>query len=269
MQTDWTPALKNVDQVVHLAARVHSMNENSADLLAEFYRVNVEGAANLLRQAAAAGVRRFVFLSSIKVNGEFTVACQRFAADDVPTPGDAYGISKHEAEQVLRQIAAETNMEFVVLRPPMVYGPGVKGNFFRLMQAIDKRRPLPLGGIKNQRSLIYLGNLVDAIRLCLTHPKAAGKTFMVSDGDDVSTPELVRRVAAALSLRPFLVPVPVSWIRWAGGVLGKQGAVDRLLGSLCVDITPLREELGWTPPYTMQAGLESTAQWYHKTRASA
>lgn len=153
-----------------------------------------------------------------------------------------------------------------MLRPPLVYGPGVKGNFLRLMQAIDKRRPLPLGGIQNQRSLIYLGNLVDVIRLCLIHPKAAGKAFLVSDGDDVSTPELVRRIAAALGRRPFLLPVPVSWMRWAGRVLGKQAAVDRLLGSLCVDITPLREELGWTPPYTMQEGLEATAQWYRKTK---
>lgn len=146
-----------------------------------------------------------------------------------------------------------------MLRPPLVYGPGVKGNFLRLMQAIDKRRPLPLGAIHNQRSLIYLGNLVDVIRLCLIHSKAAGKAYLVSDGDDVSTPELVLWIAAALERRPFLLSVPVSWMRWAGRVLGKQAAVDRLLGSLCADISPLREELGWTPPYTMQEGLEATA----------
>lgn len=268
-ETDWTAALRNVDYVVHLVARVHIMDDKSSDPLAEFRCVNVEGTAALARQAAAAGVRRFVFLSSIKVNGEFTEREQPFTTDDAPAPEDPYGISKHEAEQLLRQIASETGMEVVVLRPPLVYGPSVKGNFLRLMQAIDKRRPLPLGGVQNQRSLIYLGNLVDAIRLCITHPKAAGKTFLVSDGDDVSTPELVRRIAVALCRQPFLVPVPVPWIRWLGGILGKQAAVDRLLGSLCVDIKPLREELDWMPPYTMQAGLEATAQWYRETRQTA
>lgn len=266
--TDWALALKDVTHVVHLAARVHVMNDGSPDALAEFRRMNVAGTLNLARQAAAAGVRRFVFLSSIKVNGETTPFKRPFSSDDLPGPEDPYGISKHEAEQGLRQIKAETGMEVVVLRPPLVYGPGVKGNFLRLMQAIDKRRPLPLGAIQNQRSLIYLGNLVDAIRLCLTHPKAAGETFLVSDGDDVSTPDLVRRIAAALERLPFLLPVPVSWMRWAGRVLGKQAAVDRLLGSLYVDITPLREELGWTPPYTMQEGLEATAQWYRKNKAA-
>ena len=266
--TDWALALKDVTQVVHLAARVHVMNDSSPDALAEFRRMNVAGTLNLARQAASAGVRRFVFLSSIKVNGETTPLKRPFASDDLPAPEDPYGISKHEAEQGLRQIEAETGMEVVVLRPPLVYGPGVKGNFLRLMQAIDKRRPLPLGAIQNQRSLIYLGNLVDVIRLCLTHPKAAGKAFLVSDGDDVSTPELVRRIAAALGRRPFLLPVPASWMRWAGRMLGKQAAVHRLLGSLCVDITPLREELGWTPPYTMQEGLEATAQWYRKNKAA-
>lgn len=268
-QTDWTPALKNVDQVVHLAARVHVMNEKSADPLAEFHRVNVGGTASLARQAAVAGVRRFVFLSSIKVNGELTTSSQRFAANDVPAPADAYGVSKHEAEQVLWKIVAETDMELVILRPPLVYGPGVSGNFMRLLQVLDRRWPLPLGAIQNQRSLIYVGNLVDAIRRSLRHPKAAGKTFLVSDGVDVSTPELVRGIAAALGRRPFLLPVPVSWMRRAGRVLGNQAAVDRLVGSLCVDIAPLREELGWTPPYTMQAALEATALWYRKSKAVA
>ncbi len=267
--TDWTLALKGVSQVVHMAARVHVMKEISLNALAEFRRINVDGTANLARQAAMAGVRRFVFLSSIKVNGEKSFNYCPFSANDDPAPEDAYGISKYEAEQALWQVAAETDMEVVVLRLPLVYGPGVKGNFLRLMQAIDKRRPLPLGSIQNQRSLVYLGNLVDAIRLCIAHPKAAGKTFLVSDGDDVSTPELVRRIAAALGRRPFLLPVPVAWMHWAGRLLGKEAAVDRLLGSLCVDVSPLREELCWTPPYTMQAGLEVTAQWYRKTKAVA
>lgn len=268
VETDWSSALRDVTQVVHLAARVHMMNDSSLEALAEFHRINVEGTATLARQAAAAGVLRFVFLSSIKVNGEITSIKGPFTCNDVPAPEDFYGISKHEAEQVLRQIETETGMEVVIIRPPLVYGPGVKGNFLRLMQTIDKRWPLPLGDIKNQRSLIYLGNLVDVIHLCLTHPKAAGKAFLVSDGDDVSTPELARRIAAALGRRPFLLPVPVSWMRWAGRVLGKQAAVDRLVGSLCVDISPLREELSWTPPYTMQEGLEATAQWYRKNKAA-
>lgn len=268
-RTDWSSAIQDVTEVVHLAARMHLMNESSPDLISEFRRVNVEGTASLARKAAAHGVRRFVFLSSIKVNGELTGPGQPFTATDAPSPEDPYGVSKCEAEQMLWQIATETGMEVVVLRPPLVYGPGVKGNFIRLMRVIDKPLPLPLGAIQNQRSLIYLDNLVDAIRVCLTHPKAAGKTFLVSDGEDVSTPELIRRVAAALGRRPLLLPIPVSWMKWAGAFLGKRAAVDRLLGSLCVDMIPLREELGWNPPYTMQAGLEATAQWYRKTKARA
>lgn len=264
-QTNWHEALVGATEVVHLAARAHITHETAEDSLAAFRAINTEGTLNLARQAAQAGIRRFVFVSTIKVNGEGRDA--PYAELDAPAPEDAYAVSKWEAEQALWQVAAETGMEVVMLRPPMVYGPGVKGNFLRLMQALDKRRPLPLGAIQNQRSLIYLGNLVGAICLCLTHSKAAGKAFLVSDGDDVSTPELVRRIAAALGRRPFLLPVPVSWMRWAGRMLGKQAAVDRLLGSLCVDISPLREELDWTPPYSMQAGLEATAQWYRKTKA--
>lgn len=266
--TDWSEALgQNTDVVVHLAGQV-PLTDNASRVPNDRYtEVNTLGTANLARQCAQHGVKRFIFVSTVKVLGE--VKSEPYRDTDLAVPADAYAISKWEAEQALWQVAAETGMEVVVLRPPLVYGPGVKGNFLRLMQAIDKRRPLPLGTIQNQRSLVYLGNLVDAIRLCIAHPKAAGKTFLVSDGDDVSTPELVRRIAASLGRRPFLLPVPVLWMRWAGRVLGKQAAVDRLLGSLCVDITPLREELGWTPPYTMQEGLEATAQWYRKTKAVA
>lgn len=266
LETDWSSALQNVTAVVHLAARVHLMNESNPDPFSEFCFVNVEGTVNLASQAAAHGVSRFIFLSSIKVHGELTKKGQPFTVDDVPAPQDPYGVSKFEAEQKLWQISKETGMEIVVLRPPLVYGPCVKGNFLRLMQVIDKQWPLPFGSLQNQRSLIYLGNLVDVIRLCLTHPKAAGKAFLVSDGDDISTPELVRLIAASLGRRPFLLPVPVSWILLAGRLLGKQAAVDRLLGSLCADISTLREDLGWTPPYTMQEGLEATAQWYRKTK---
>ena len=266
--TDWGAALgQNTDVVVHLAAQVPEMDSASRFPGDRYAEVNTLGTANLARQCAQHGVKRFIFISTIKVLGEGK--SEPYQDTDLAEPADAYAISKWEAEQALWQVAAETGMEVVVLRPPLVYGPGVKGNFLRLMQTIDKRRPLPLGGIHNQRSLIYLGNLVDAIRLCLTHHKAAGKTFLVSDGDDVSTPELVRRIAAALGRRPFLLPVPVSWIHWAGRVVGKEAAVDRLLGSLRVDISPLREELGWTPPYTMQSGLEATAAWYRKIKATA
>ena len=264
--TDWSEALgQNTNVVVHLAAQVPEIGSASRSPGDQYTEVNTWGTANLARQCAQHGVKRFIFVSTVKVLGEGKG--EPYRDTDLALPADAYAISKWEAEQALWLVAAETGMEVVVLRPPLVYGPGVKGNFLRLMQAIDKRRPLPLGGIQNQRSLIYLGNLVDVIRLCLTHPKAPGKTFLVSDGDDVSTPELVRRIAAALERLPFLLPVPVSWMRWAGRVLGKQAAVDRLLGSLCLDMSTLRDELGWTPPYTMQEGLEATAQWYRKTKA--
>jgi nucleoside-diphosphate-sugar epimerase len=266
--TDWGDALgPGVDVLVHMAGQVPQDESETVGQANRYHQVNTVGTANLARQCARHGVKRFVFVSTVKVLGEGK--SEPYRDTDLAVPADAYAISKWDAEQALWQVAAETGMEVVVLRPPLVYGPSVKGNFLRLMQAIDKRRPLPFGVIQNQRSLIYLGNLVDAIRLCLTHPKAAGKTFLVSDGDDVSTPELVRRVAAALGRRPFLLPVPVSWMRWAGWVLGKQAAIDRLLGSLCVDISPMREELGWTPPYTIQKGLEVTAHWYRKTKAVA
>ena len=266
--TDWSEALgQDTDVVVHLAAQVPLTDTAAEDQADRYTQANTLGTANLARRCAQHGVKRFIFVSTVKVLGEGK--SEPYQDTDLAVPADAYAISKWDAEQALWQVAAETGMEVVMLRPPLVYGPGVKGNFLRLMQAIDKRRPLPLGAIHNQRSLIYLGNLVDAIHRCVTHPKAAGKAFLVSDGDDVSTPELVRRIAAALERPPFLLPVPVSWMRWAGRVLGKQAAVDRLLGSLCVDISPLREELDWTPPYSMQEGLEATAQWYRKTKAVA
>ncbi len=267
-KTDWRVALsQGIDVVVHLAGQVPLADSEVGAAANRYHEVNTGGTVNLARQCAQHGVRRFIFVSTVKVLGEGKN--EPYRDDDLALPANAYAVSKREAEQTLWQIAAETGMEAVVLRPPLVYGPGVKGNFLRLMQAIDKRQPLPLGDIQNQRSLIYLGNLVDAIRVCLTHPKAVGKTYLVSDGDDVSTPELIRRVAAALRRRPLLLAVPVSWMRWAGASVGKKSAVDRLLGSLLVDMTPIQQDLGWTPPYSMQAGLTATAQWYRKTKASA
>ena len=266
--TEWDQFLDSgVDVVVHLAGQQVFGDGKATDGKTNlFYQTNALGTKNLAHKCALYGVKRFVFVSTLKVLGEGKD--EPYRNSNLVVPFNAYAISKWEAEQILWQIAAETGMEVVVLRPPLVYGPGVKGNFLRLMQAIDKRRPLPLGAIHNRRSFIYLGNLVDAIQLCITHPKAAGKTILPSDGDDVSTPELVRRIAAALERKPFMLPVPATWIRGLGRVMGKQAAVDRLLGSLCVDDPTLREELGWTPPYTMQAGLEATASWYRKTRAN-
>lgn len=259
--TQWDGVLTSkIDAVVHLAGKVPLSDKEVGAQANQYHQANTLGTANLARQCAQHGVKRFIFVSTVKVLGEGKG--EPYRADDLAEPDDAYAISKWEAEQALWQIAQETGMEVVILRPPLVYGPGVKGNFLRLMQAIDKRRPLPLGAIQNRRSLIYLGNLVDAIRLCIAHTSAAGKTFLVSDGDDVSTPELIRRMAVALKRRPFLVPVPVDWMKWAGAMLGQRAAVDRLVGSLAVDNAPLQEELGWRPPYTMQAGLAETVQWY-------
>ncbi|WP_260293646.1 UDP-glucose 4-epimerase family protein [Sedimenticola hydrogenitrophicus] len=263
--TDWRGALGGCDAVVHLAARVHVMHEKAADPLTEFWKINVGGTRSLAQQAAKEGVKRFIFLSTIKVLGEGQVTPYR--ADDPPAPVDAYAISKWEAEKLLADIAAETGMEVVILRPPLVYGQGVKGNFFSLMRAVDRGLPLPLGAIHNQRSLIYLGNLVDAIRVGLSHPAAAGKVFMVSDGEDVSTPELARRVAAALGRPALLLPVSVAWMRWAGRLLGRRAAVERLIGSLAVDIKYIQNDLGWSPPFSMQSGIAATAAWYRKMGA--
>lgn len=263
--TDWREALGGCDAVVHLAARVHVMHEKAADPLSEFWKINVGGTQSLAQQAAKEGVKRFIFLSTIKVLGEGQVMPYR--ADDPPAPVDAYAISKWEAEKLLADIAAETGMEVVILRPPLVYGQGVKGNFFSLMRAVDRGIPLPLGAIHNQRSLIYLGNLVDAIRVGLSHPAAAGKVYMVSDGEDVSTPELARRVAAALGRPALLLPVSVAWMRWAGRLLGRQAAVERLIGSLAVDIKHIQNDLGWSPPFSMQSGISATAAWYRNMGA--
>lgn len=261
--TNWNCVLDtNVDSVVHLAAKVPVSDRGCEALDAQYYQINTLGTANLARQCAEKGIKRFVFISTVKVLGE---GCnQLYRADDPAEPTDAYAISKWEAEQSLKQIAAETGMEVVILRPPLVYGPGVKGNFLRLLQTVERRTPLPFGAIQNRRSLIYLGNLVDVIRLCLTHPSAAGKIFMVSDGDDISTPELIRRMATALGHRAFLFPVPATWMKCVANMLGRKSAVDRLVGSLAVDIGPIQADLGWSPPYSMQLGLASTVAWYRK-----
>ncbi len=261
--TQWCNALEAVDTIIHLAARVHIMCDTVADPLTEFRNVNVEGTLKLARDAARAGVSRFVFISSIKVNGEENVT--PYTPDSLASPSDPYGISKWEAEMGLHKIASETGLEVVVVRPTLVYGPGVKANFLNMMKIISRGIPLPLAFITNSRSLIYVGNLVDALATCSTHPGAAGQTYLVSDGEDVSTPELIRRTASALGVPARLFPVPVSFMKLVGKLTGKSGAVNRLTGSLTVDSSKIRQELGWVPPFTMEDGLRETAGWFIKT----
>ncbi|HEX6052295.1 MAG TPA: SDR family oxidoreductase, partial [Gemmatimonadaceae bacterium] len=234
--TDWSDAVRGVSMVVHAAARVHVMEEKATDPLAEYRTTNVDGTMALARQAASAGVRRFVFLSSIKVNGEETPPDGPFTADTPPQPRDAYGMTKLEAEQALRALSRETGMEVVIIRPVLVYGPGVKANFRAMLRAVQRGLPLPFGAVRNRRSLVALDNLVDLIACCTTHPAAAGQTFLVSDGEDLSTPELLRRAGEAMGKRAGLLPVPVPLMEIAGRMIGRRDMVRRLCGSLVVDI---------------------------------
>lgn len=249
--TSWTRAVDNVGTVVHLAARVHVMHDDVDDPLAEFRRVNVAGTLRLARQAADAGVRRFVYLSSIKVNGEETRAGRPFRPDDLVDTKDPYAISKHEAELGLRALESTTGMQVVVVRPPLVYGPGVKANFRALIRAVAGGMPLPLGAIDNRRSLVALGNLVDFVVACIEHPAAAGQTFLVSDGVDLSTPDLVRRIARAMHRPARLVPVPMWLLDGVATLTGKRAAMRRLCSSLEVDISKSHELLGWVPPLSL------------------
>lgn len=258
--TTWSHSLKDVDIIIHLAARVHIMNDRELDPLTEFRRVNVEGTVQLAREAAKAGVNRFVYISSIKVNGEENIT--PYTTESSPTPLDPYGISKWEAEQSLRKIEAETGMEVVIIRPPLVYGPGVKANFLKMMYIINCGIPMPFASITNKRSLIYIGNLVDAIINCATHTVAAGQTYLVSDGVDVSTPELIRRTTAALGVTSRLLPFPAALMNLVGKLMGKNDVVARLTGSLMVDSSKIRKELEWKPPFTMEEGLAETARWF-------
>jgi nucleoside-diphosphate-sugar epimerase len=258
--SDYTADLKGIDVVVHLAARVHIMHDTAMDPLQEFRRVNLHGTERLARQAALSGVKRFVFISTVKVLGEETASSYR---EDTPLdPHDPYGISKAEAESALWRIAGETGLEVVVVRPPLVYGPGVKSNFLRLLETMQRGIPLPLKSIDNQRSLIYIENLVDALACCATHPNAAGQTYLVSDGEDVSTPVLLQRVASALGKKALLFPFPQGLLQLAGRLSGKSVAVERLVGSLQVDSSKIRNDLGWSPPFTMEEGLRETADWF-------
>jgi len=265
-ETLWDDVLCGVDVVAHLAARVHVMRDKAVDTLTEFRAVNVEGTLNLARQAAKAGVRRFVYLSSIKVNGEQTLPGQAFTEQDVPAPLDPYGISKYEAEEGLHKIAQQTGMEVVVIRPSLVYGPGVKANFLNMMRWLHKGVPLPFGAIHNRRSLVGLDNLVDLIVICLEHSAAANQTFLVSDGEDLSTTELLRRMAAALNMPTRLLPVPQKLLEVVFKMLGKGDLAQRLCGSLQVDITKACTVLDWKPLISVDEGLRRTAEHFLRSR---
>ena len=260
--TNWSSALHQVSIVYHLAARTHVLHETARDAYAEYRRINVEGTRSLAQAALHAGVRRMVFLSSIKVTGERTDS-RPFTEDTPPHPEDAYGVSKWEAEQALCAVARDTNLETVILRPPLVYGPGVKGNFLRLMHWVARGVPLPLASIRNRRSLIYVDNLADALIAAATSPAASGKTYLVSDTEDVSTPGLIQSIAAALQVRPRLFPCPAALLMAGAAALRKREEMRRLTGSLQIDSSRIRSDLDWNPRFQLAEGLARTAQWYY------
>lgn len=265
---DWSEALTDVDVVVHAAARVHVMKEAASDPLGAFREVNTEATLNLARQAAASGTKRFIFISSIKVNGEGAEPGTVYSADDVPAPIDPYGISKLEAERGLQDLAATTGMEVVIIRPVLVYGPGVKANFLSMMRWLYRGVPLPFGAVHNHRSLVAIDNLVDFIVTCSDHPAAANQVFLVSDGEDVSTTQLLRKLASALGKPAMLLPIPAWLMSGAAALLGQRALSDRILGSLQVDISKNRQLLGWTPPVTLDKALSLTAQHFLDSRKS-
>ena len=253
--TDWLDKLYDVECVIHCAARVHVMKEMHAEALAAYRSVNLDGTRRLAEQAAQSGVRRFIYLSTIKVNGEQTELAKPFSVSDAVAPVDSYAISKWEAEQALFEISRSTGLEVVILRPPLVYGPGVKGNFFSLVSLISKGIPLPLGAIDNKRSLVGLDNLLDLIIRCINHPAAVGQVFLVSDGQDLSTPELISYLAESMGKKIWLIPVPKTYLLLLGKMTGRLSQVQRLVGSLQVDITKTCELLDWTPPLSVSEGL--------------
>lgn len=256
---DWPALLQGIEGIVHLAARVHVMNDTAADPLAEFRRVNTEGTVALAKAAASAGVKRFVFISSIKVSGEDSPPGRPLKADDEPAPVDPYGISKLEAERALFDLGQQTGMAVTVIRPTLVHGPGVRANFETLVKLVRSGLPLPLGSVRdNRRSVVGLDNLADLVATCLVHPAAPGQVFMATDGEDVSTRGLIERIAAAMGRKARLVPVPTGPIAIAARLLGKGAAADRILGSLQADIGKNRELLGWSPPVSLDEGLRRT-----------
>lgn len=258
LNTNWEDALQGCTAVVHLAARVHIMNDQANDPLQEFRLANTAGTLQLARQAAQAGVKRLVFVSSIKVNGE----AGDFTEHSKPMPIDPYGISKFEAEQQLFEFSQQSGLEVTVLRPPLVYGPGVRANFLKLFGVVARGLPLPFGAVNNKRSLVFVGNLASAIATCIEHPEAAGKTYLVSDNHDLSTAQLVREIALALGRKPNLLSVPTWLMEAVAALLGKRAAAQRVLGNLTVSPNALLSQLDWNPPFTLQAGMKETADWY-------
>jgi nucleoside-diphosphate-sugar epimerase len=256
--TDWTEALHGTNTVIHLAGRVHVMHDDASDPLEEFRRVNVAGTEHLARLAVASGVKRLVYVSSIKVNGEATFGDTKFTEADAPFPRDPYGVSKWEAEQALQCVAQETGLEVVIVRPPLVYGAEVKGNFSQMLKVLLKGIPLPLATVDNLRSLIYVENLVDALIICATHPAAAGQTYLVSDGEDISTSGMLRQLGVAMGHPARLFYCPPVILKLAGHLTGKSNQIERLLGSLRIDSGKIRRELNWCPTYSLREGLQRT-----------
>lgn len=261
-RTNWLDSLNNIEVIIHAAARVHVMNDSSLDPLSEFRRVNVEGTRNLALQAVEAGVKRIVYLSSIKVNGELTQPSSCFTSGDSVNPQDPYGISKWEAEQVLHKISGETGLEVVIIRPPLVYGPNAKGNFASMVKWLRLGIPLPFGSIDNRRSLVGLDNLCDVILRCVDHPAAAGQTFMVSDDEDLSTTELLKRTALAMGIKSRLINVPQPLLHFSAGIFGGDDFAQRLFGSLQVDISKTKDMLNWQPPLSVDEGLKRAVSRY-------
>lgn len=264
--TDWSRALEGVEVVIHCAARAHIMHERSADPLSLYRAVNVEGTRRLAEQAAHCGVKRLVYLSSVKAAGERSLPGRPLRVSDPPAPEDAYGVSKLEAESALRLVGVATGLETVIVRPPLIYGPGVKGNFLRLLDAIARGWPLPLGSVDNRRSVVSLANLAHFVGVCVGSPAAAGKTFFVSDGEDLSTRSLARRIGAALGRPARLLPVPATVLSMLAEMAGKTAEVERLVGTLQVDLTDARGLLAWSPPYTVEQELRETATWFKGAR---
>ena len=256
--TDWREALAGIDTVIHLAARVHIMNDSAADPVEAFRKVNVLGTERLARMAAKAGIKRFIFISSVKVNGEG--ALRAYVEKDIPDPRDAYGISKREAEDALVRIAAEAGLQMVILRLPLVYGPGVKANFKNLIRIAGTGLPLPLKGISNRRSFLYLGNLMDAIITCVTHPLAAGQTFMVSDEQDISTPDLIKMIACAMKKKTLLFSLPSGILKALCKIIGRSEELEKLTGTLIVDSSKIRNLLDWKPPFSLEEGIRETVK---------
>jgi nucleoside-diphosphate-sugar epimerase len=263
--TVWDAAVRDIDVVIHLAARAHVLHDEPAN--APLYlSVNALGSRRLATCASAAGVRRFVFLSSVKVNGEESTAA--YTSGDFPRPADPYAESKRLGEEAVREVASRGAMQCSIVRPPLVYGPGVRANFLRLLQWVEQGVPLPLGSVRNRRSLVSVWNLCDLLRHLVDARIDGSRTWMVSDGEDLSTPDLIRRIAMAMGRKPRLVPVPVSALRLIGALTGRTGEVNRVCGSLVVDSTPARRELNWTPPCTLDDGLVRTVRWFMNSRGA-